>query len=127
MTKIEKWVVCTVTVILLILFAFAHTPTGVAVLNGYGFQLQKADDATNYKTIKKVEDTCRAMQASYHADRLVYEQYKDGDEEEQDWAKQAKVRANRTASNYNNYILENSFIWAGNVPSDIQMELPYLE
>ena len=48
------------------------------------------------------------------------------DEEEQDWAAQAMMRANRTASTYNNYILENEYVWADNVPNDIYMELPYL-
>ena len=80
-----------------------------------------------YDTIKRVEDTCRAMIATYEADRLMYEQYKDSDdEEEQDWAAQAKMRANRTASTYNNYILENEYVWKDNVPNDIYMELPYL-
>lgn len=89
---------------------------------------RKIDDATNYETIKKVENTCRVMIASYESDKLTYEQYKDStNEEKQSWAEQAKMRANTTASNYNNYILKNSFVWNGNIPSDIKMELPYLE
>lgn len=28
---------------------------------------------------------------------------------------------------YNNFILENSYVWSGNVPSDIQVKLLYLE
>ena len=88
---------------------------------------RKIDDATNYETKKKVEDTCRAMISSYNSDKLTYEQYKDSDnEEKQSWAEQAKMRANKTASTYNNYILENSFVWEGNVPTDIQKELAYL-
>ena len=68
------------------------------------------------------------MIASYESDRLTYEQYKDSDsEEKQSWAEQAKMRANKTASSYNNYVLENSFVWQGNVPSDIRGRLPYLE
>ena len=89
---------------------------------------RKIDDATNYETIKKIEDTCRAMIASYESDKLTYEQYKDSvNEEKQSWAEQAKMRANTTASSYNNYILKNSFVWNGNIPSDIKIELPYLE
>ena len=89
---------------------------------------RKIDDATSYDTRKKVEDTCRAMQASYESDRLTYEQYKDSDnEEKQSWAEQAKMRANKTAATYNNYILENSFVWSGNVPADIAGKLVYLE
>lgn len=88
---------------------------------------RKIDDATSYETRKKVEDTCRAMQASYESDRLTYEQYKDSDnEEKQSWAEQAKMRANKTAATYNKYILENSFVWAGNVPTDIVNGLDYL-
>lgn len=42
------------------------------------------------------------------------------------WAEQAKMRANKTASSYNNYILENSFLWSGNIPKDISEKLDYL-
>lgn len=89
---------------------------------------QKIDDATNYETIKKVEDSCRAMIASYESDRLVYQQYRDSDNaEKRSWAEQAKMRANKTAATYNNYVLENSFVWAENVPDDIRDELEYLK
>lgn len=89
--------------------------------------VQKADDATNYDTLKKVEDTCRAMQASYQADKLTWQQYRQSEsEEKRSWADQALTRANRTASTYNAYILENSYVWADNVPKDISKELPYL-
>ena len=95
--------------------------------NKVEFVDKKIDDATNYETKKKVEDTCRAMISSYNSDKLTYEQYKDSDnEEKQSWAEQAKMRANKTASTYNNYILENSFVWENNVPDDIQRELAYL-
>lgn len=89
---------------------------------------QKIEDATSYETRKQVEDTCRAMVSSYEADKLTYEQYKDSEvKEEVSWANQAKMRANRTAANYNNYILKNSYIWDGNVPDDITMELEVIE
>lgn len=111
----------------LILF-FAINPLGVMAWNSWFGLVQKADDATNYETLKRVEDTCRSMIASYEADRLTYEQYKNSeDDEQQSWAEQAKMRANRTVSTYNNYILENSYVWSGNVPEDIDMELDYLE
>ena len=107
---------------------FACTPGGRAAWNTWWFGVQKADDATNYETKKKVEDTCRSMMASYESDRLTYEQYKDSDnEEKQSWAEQAKMRANKTASTYNNYILENEFVWQGNVPTDIRGRLEYIE
>ena len=89
---------------------------------------QKIDDATRYETIKKVEDTCRSMISSYESDKMTFEQYKDSDnEEKQSWAEQAKMRANKTASSYNNYILQNSYVWAGNIPEDIKEELEYIE
>ena len=106
---------------------FEATPTGKALWNNWFHAVQKADDATNYETLKKVEDTCRAMIASYNADKLTYQQYKDSDnEEKQSWAEQARMRANKTASTYNNYILENSYVWQDNVPSDIYMRLEYI-
>lgn len=107
---------------------FSATPSGKAVWNNWFHAVQKADDATNYETRKKVEDTCRSMIASYNSDKMTYEQYKDSDnEEKQSWAEQAKMRANKTASTYNNYILENSYVWSGNVPIDIDQRLPYIE
>lgn len=89
---------------------------------------QKIEDATSYETRKTVEDSCRAMVASYEADKLTWEQYNGSENsEQQSWADQAKMRANRTASNYNNYILKNSYVWDGNIPSDILEELPVIE
>lgn len=97
-------------------------------LNRFFFQVHKIDDSTNYNTIKQVEDSCRAMQASYTADKLTWEQYKDSDNEEQvSWAVQAKMRANKTAASYNEYILKNSFVWEDNIPKDIEQRLEYLE
>lgn len=107
---------------------FGSTPTGKAMWNNWFHTVQKIDDNTNYKTRKKVEDNCRAMISTYESDKLTYEQYKDSDnEEKQSWAEQAKMRANKTASSYNNYILENSYVWADNVPSDIAEKLAYIK
>ena len=118
--------------VLVILFigiiVFFNTPTGRGIINTHFYNIQKVDDVTNYRTMKKVEDSCRAMIASYYTDRLTYEQYKDSDDKEiQSWAEQAKMRANKTASSYNNYILQNSYVWAGNIPEDIKEELEYLK
>lgn len=107
---------------------FGATPVGKAMWNNWFHAVQKADDATNYETRKKVEDTCRAMIASYNADKLTYEQYKDSEsEEKQSWAEQAKMRANKTASSYNNYILKNNYVWEDNVPKDIDYQLTFIE
>ncbi|MGN0107290.1 MAG: hypothetical protein ACI4A5_06305 [Hominilimicola sp.] len=107
---------------------FNCTQTGIAIRNNYWHGVKKVDDNTEYENRKHVEDTCRAMIASYKSDKLTYEQYKDSDnEEKQSWAEQAKMRANKTAASYNEYILKNSYIWDGNVPSDIDNHLDYLD
>lgn len=107
---------------------FTATPSGVSAWNNWFGTVQKADDDTNYETLKRVEDTCRSMISSYNSDKLIYEQYKDSDDEEkQNWAEQAKMRANKTASTYNNYILKNDYIWQNNIPADIYIELSYID
>lgn len=124
----EFFIIAIVVIIICTFIYFAATPAGKAMWNSWFHAVQKADDATNYDTLKKVEDTCRAMIASYESDKLTYEQYKDSDNPEKlEWAEQAKMRANKTAASYNNYILENNYVWAGNVPSDIRGRLEYIE
>lgn len=129
MSEVSKVVVAVViTVILLAIVFFAFVPQGRAILNGYQHTLQKVDDATLYQTRKKVEDSCRAMMSSYTSDKLTYEQYSTSDDpEKRGWAEQAKMRANKTASSYNEYVLKNSYVWEGNVPSDIRSELAYIQ
>lgn len=48
-------------------------------------------------------------------------------EVERTWAAQAKMRANKTASSYNNYILQNNFVWKNNIPEDIRTTLDIIE
>lgn len=125
-TKIIVAVVCTI-LILAILF-FTVVPSGRAVWNSYRHTMHKVDDATLYQTRKKVEDSCRAMISSYTSDILTYDQYKDStDTEKQGWAEQAKMRANKTAASYNEYVLKNSYVWEGNVPNDIRKQLDYMK
>lgn len=128
----DKVLAVVISLVLILVIAasvfFNATPTGKAMWNTWFHAVQKADDDTNYQTRKKVEDTCRAMIASYNADKLTYEQYKDSDnEEKQSWAEQAKMRANKTAVSYNEYILKNSYVWENNVPSDIDYQLATLQ
>lgn len=125
MNKVISIIVAVVVVIGIGLsIYFGATPAGKAQWNNWFHAVQKVDDDTNYKTRKKVEDFCRSMIASYNADKLTYEQYKDSDnEEKQSWAEQAKMRANKTASSYNEYILKNSYVWENNVPNDIDYRL----
>ncbi|WP_295248995.1 hypothetical protein, partial [Ruminococcus sp.] len=40
---------------------FTATPSGVSAWNNWFGTVQKADDDTNYETLKRVEDTCRSM------------------------------------------------------------------
>lgn len=122
----KKTLEAVLTVVLLVL-AFAAGPAIRAFRNRYDYAVQKADDATNYRTLKEVEDTCRAMMASYEADKLTFEQYDGSDSaEKQSWADQARMRANRTAASYNEYIRKNSFVWADAVPADIDEKLDYI-
>ena len=120
-------VIITVIVLVLVLF-FACTPSGKATWNTWWHGVQVADDNTNYETLKTVEDTCRSYIASYTSDKLIYEQNKDSaDEGMRMYAENAKIRANKTASVYNNYILKNEYVWRGNVPNDIARTLPYID
>lgn len=115
-------------VLLIPIIYFSATPSGRRTWNNWWHNVQTADDDTRYETRKKVEDTCRSMIASYNSDKLTYEQYKDSDNsEKQSWAEQAKMRANKTASTYNNYILKNNYVWKNDVPFDIYSTLAYLE
>lgn len=88
---------------------------------------KKIDDQTNYETRKKVEDTARASIASYKTDKSTWEMYKDSeDNEKRSWAEQAKMRANKTANIFNEYMLKNSYVFEGNIPSDINCQLEIL-
>lgn len=119
---------CVLALTLLFGVGYAISPSVRELVNGVKHDVQKADDHTNYRTIKKVEDTCRAMISSYEADKLTYEQYKNStNKEKTEWAEQAKMRANKTAASYNNYVLKNNYVWSDNVPKDIYTKLEYIK
>lgn len=125
--KYEKLIAAVIVTVLGILVLWAFTPYGRSSVNKRMYSIQKADDATRYRTRKTVEDSCRAMIANYVSDSLIYNLYKDSDsEEKQSWGEQARIRANKTAAKYNEYVLKNSFVWDGNIPDDINTELPYI-
>ena len=114
--------------ILLIVIGYNFAPGIRETVNKNQTAVQIVDDQTRYKTLKKVEDTCRAMISSYESDVLTWKQYKDSESEvERTWAAQAKMRANKTASSYNNYILQNNFVWKDNIPEDIRTTLDIIE
>lgn len=115
-------------IIIGIVLFFTLTPEGKSMWNKKMYEVQKADDATRYETRKQVEDSCRAMVASYTSDKLTYEQYAGSDDSEKaSWAEQAKMRANKTAASYNEYVLKNSYVWDGNIPKDIAEKLEYIK
>ena len=123
-----KIIIASVLIVLGLMLFFTITPTGRSIWNKNMYEVQKTDDSTRYETRKHVEDTCRSMISSYTSDKLTWEQYKDSDNnEKQSWAEQAKMRANKTAASYNEYILKNSFVWDGNIPKDISEKLNYIE
>ena len=123
----KGFVIVGVILLVVAVFWFA-APAVVSIRNNWMHSVKKADDATNYNTLKEVEDKCRAMISSYKSDKVIYDQYKDSeDKEEQSWAANAKIRANQTAIKYNEYYLKNSYIWEDNIPSDINTTLEVLE
>ena len=121
----KYFIVVLVALLLLAILFFAVTPIGRTIWNNWWHDVEKADDNTSYENRKTVEDTCRAMMASYKTDVDTYNMYKDSDNEEKlSWAEQARMRANKTANSYNEYVLKNSYVWNGNVPIDIANYLP---
>lgn len=99
-------------------------PSGRALINSYDNMMKKVDDRTTYEIRKKVEDTARASIVSYKTDKSIYEMYKDSEnKEKQSWGEQAKIRANKTANIFNEYMLKNSYVFQGNIPSDINYKL----
>ena len=100
---------------------YSWSPGFRATWNRQQHRVQKADDATRYETLRTVEDTCRAMQASYQADVSAYRAYADAGDTE--LATQMLIRINRTACTYNEYVRKNSYVWRGQVPKDIDAPL----
>ena len=103
-------------------------PSGRALINSYDNMMKKVDDRTTYEIRKKVEDTARASIASYKTDKATYEMYKDSDDDEKiGWAENAKMRANKTANIFNEYMLKNSYVFEGNIPADINFQLELIK
>ena len=109
------------------IFAFilvlSCTATGVTIYNEYKAELIEVNLDTNWEEQKKIEDTLRAYVSSYEADKITYETAGSNTE----LANAAKIRANRTAAEYNNFYLKNKHIWKDRVPEDIKNELLYIE
>ena len=126
--SIWKYVAIGLFTIFAVVMIVVLAPEIHAGFNKIEYDIQKADDETNYETLKKVEDTCRAYIASYEADKITYMTNISLESDvAQETARSAKIRANRTAATYNTYYLQNSYVWKDNIPSDIKRELPYIE
>lgn len=122
----EKWVIyilCFFIVLGLLLWVFE--PWNTVISNKHNALVQEADSATNWEILREVENSCRAMVSNYKADVLIYEQYINSTDHK-DWAEQARIRANKTAAQYNEYILKNNYVWKYGIPDDIEEELPYI-
>lgn len=124
----KRALLCSAGIVAVIVLLFLiFTPTGKGMIQNWTNSMKEVEEVS-YENQKKVEDTARAMISSYESDKLTYETYINSDDkEEQSWAKQAKIRANSTATSYNEYILKNSHIWDDNIPSDINYQLQIIE
>ena len=124
----KSFIIGGIIAVIVIIVLIVLSVSGVIFRNKIDYAVQKADDSTNYDTIKQVEDTARAMIVQYTADKLTFETYNGSDSaEKQSWADQAKIRANTTAAQFNEYILKNSFVFKDNIPEDLKHELEYLK
>ena len=110
-------ILCTILVLAVVYFGF--TTSGREAWHNYWHGINEADEVS-YKTRKEVEDTARSYIASYNADVAIYEAYKNSENEDmRQYAESARMRAIRTATTYNEFILKNSYVWKDNIPADI--------
>ena len=114
--------------VLVALLGIVFIPSNRAAFNLYRNEMKRTDDRTTYEARKRVEDEARSLVASYNNDKLRYEQYKTStDKTHLEWAEQAKMRANQAATTFNEFVLKNSYVFEGNIPADINIQLPILE
>lgn len=120
-TTVLCTLLCVVFVLAIIFFGF--TPDGREVWHSYTHSLNKADEVS-YETRKLVEDTARTQIASYEADVALYRAYKDAEDVNmRQYGETAKMRAIRTATIYNEFLIKNSYVWRDNIPADIYEKL----
>lgn len=92
--------------------------------NRVDYELEKQNDEQRYDRLKRVEDTARSMIVSYESDKQTYLTYLN---ENKEISLQAKIRANNTAIQYNEFILKNNYLWKDNIPEDIRNRLEIIE
>lgn len=127
MESIGKIIVAIVIAIVLVVIVTWLVVPARKLENKVDYTVHKIDEESRYSLLKSVEDTCRAMIVSYQSDVLTYRQYKDSVEaEKQSWAENARMRANRTAATYNEYMRKNNYVWSNNIPADINEKLEYI-
>lgn len=119
-----------ITLLVAIILSITFIPQVRLVFNEYAFGMTRIDEETSYRNRKMVEDSARSMIANYEFAKSEYESYKSycdtNDKDRCQRALDAKTSANKTASNYNNYILKNKYLW-NNLPDDIYLELEIIE
>lgn len=120
-----------ISLLIVLLLYITFIPSGRAMFNEYAFGMERIDEEIDYTNRKMVEDTARSMIANYEFARSEYESYVtycDTDDKDRcQRALDAKTSANKTATNYNNYILKNKYLWRNNMPSDIFYELEIIK
>lgn len=122
MSKTGKVIAAIAAIVVLF---FGATAIGRTVWNNYWHDVEKADDNTSYENRKMVEDAARAYISSYNADVDIYNTYCDSEDKNmKSYAESARIRAIQTANSYNEYLRENSYIWADNMPEDLPTSLP---
>lgn len=121
----KKFVVGGIIGALVIVILVVAAPDIRRAYNNWRHGVNVAHDETDYETLRSVENTARAMISSWNADRNRWLLYNESDDAtQQEWASQARMRANNTASTFNNFILENNYIWRHGVPEDLRERLP---
>ena len=84
------------------------------------------DKVEPYFEEQSTVDSNAAADFSQESQPENYSQDSD-DEEKRSWAETAKMRANKTANVFNEYMLKNSYVFEGNIPSDINFQLEILK
>ena len=111
--------------LLIIVLALIFAPPWIRARNEYRATLQRIHAETCPDMLRAQERQARNMIASWEADRDQWLMFRDSDnQEERNWANGALMRANRTASSFNNFMLEHS--WIHGIPDDIAESLPML-